>query len=59
MTLEPDGTIATIAGVPRIHFHRDAGSLEQVLRSAIDDVRSVGFEVARVEMEANTVSQPS
>jgi hypothetical protein len=46
-----DGTIATIAGVPQIHFHRDAESLEEAIRSAIGDVRSVGFDVARVEME--------
>jgi hypothetical protein len=54
-----DGTIATIAGVPQIHFHRDAGSLEEAIRSAIGDVRSVGCDVARVEMEPNAVAQPS
>jgi len=52
-----DGTIATVAGVPQIHFHRDAESLEQAIRSAIGDVRSLGFDVARVEMEPNAVSQ--
>jgi len=45
-----DGTISTVAGVPRIHFHRQAGSLEEAIRSAIGDVRSTGFDVARVEM---------
>jgi len=54
-----DGTIATIAGVPQIHFHRDAGSLEEAIRSAISDVRSTGFDVARVEMEPNAVAQSS
>jgi hypothetical protein len=54
-----DGTIATVAGVPQIHFHRDAESLEQAIRSAIGDVRSVGFDVARVEMEPNAVAQAS
>jgi hypothetical protein len=54
-----DGTIATVAGVPQIHFHRDAESLEEAIRSAIGDVRSVGFEVARVEMEPNAVAQAS
>ncbi len=54
-----DGTIATVAGVPQIHFHRDAESLEEAIRSAIGDVRSVGFDVARVEMEPNAVAQAS
>ncbi len=54
-----DGTIATIAGVPQVHFHRDAESLEEAIRSAIGDVRSVGFDVARVEMEPNAVAQAS
>ena len=54
-----DGTIATIAGVPQVHFHRDAESLEDAIRSAIGDVRSVGFDVARVEMEPNAVAQAS
>lgn len=45
-----DGTIATIAGVPQIHFHRESRSLEEAIRSAIGDVRSLGFDVERVEM---------
>ncbi len=45
-----DGTISTIAGVPQVHFHREAASLEDAIRSAIDDVRSAGFDVERVEM---------
>lgn len=51
-----DGTISTIAGVPQISFHREAGSLEEAIRSAIGDVRSAGFDVARVEMEPNAIS---
>ncbi|MCA9263590.1 MAG: hypothetical protein KDA60_07060 [Planctomycetales bacterium] len=54
-----DGTIATVAGIPQIHFHRDAESLEEAIRSAIADVRSVGFDVARVEMEPNAILQAS
>lgn len=45
-----DGTISTIAGVPQIHFHRQAASLEEAIRTAISDVRSTGFDVKRVEM---------
>jgi len=52
-----DGTISTIAGVPQVHFHREAGSLEEAIRSAIGDVRSAGFDVARVEMEPGAVLQ--
>ena len=52
-----DGTISTIAGVPQIHFHREATSLEEAIRSAIGDVRSSGFDVARVEMEPSAVLQ--
>ena len=46
-----DGTIATIAGVAQIHFHREAPSLEDAIRSAVRDVRSGGFNVERVEMQ--------
>ncbi len=52
-----DATISTIAGVPQIHFHREARSLEEAIRSAIGDVRSVGFDVERVELEPNAVLQ--
>jgi hypothetical protein len=45
-----DGTISTIAGVPQIQFHREAASLEDAIRSAINDVRSAGFDIQRVEM---------
>ena len=54
-----DGTISTIAGVPQIHFHRMAGSLEEAIRSAIGDIRSAGADVARVEMQPDAVLQPS
>ncbi len=50
-----DGTISTIAGVPQIHFHREAEMLESAIRSAIGDVQSAGFDVARVEMEPDMV----
>ena len=50
-----DGTIATIAGVPQIQFHRESRSLEEAIRSAIGDVRSLGFDVERVEMLPNAL----
>jgi hypothetical protein len=52
-----DGTLSTIAGLPQIHFHREASSLEEAIRSAIADVRSAGFDVERVEMEPEAVAQ--
>jgi hypothetical protein len=45
-----DGTIITTAGIPQIHFHREASSLEEAIRSALNDVRSAGIDVERVEM---------
>ena len=50
-----DGTISTIAGVPQVHFHREADSLEQAIRSAIGDVRSAGFDVERVETQPDAL----
>jgi hypothetical protein len=52
-----DGTLSTIAGVPQIHFHRAALSLEEAIRSAIGDVRAAGLDVERVEMEPEAVTQ--
>ena len=52
-----DGTISTIAGVPQIHFHREAPLLEEAIRSAIADVRSEGFDVTRVEMQPEALTQ--
>lgn len=52
-----DGTISTIAGVPQIHFHREAPSLEEAIRSAIADARSAGFDAERVEIQPEAVAQ--
>jgi hypothetical protein len=50
-----DGTLSAIAGVPQMHFHREAPSLEAAIRSAIVDVRAGGFDVERVEIEPEAV----
>ena len=47
-----DGTVVTRDGVTHIAFDREAESLEEAIRSATAQVRSAGFEVARVEMDA-------
>lgn len=52
-----DGTLSTIAGVPQIRFHRTAPSLLDAIRSAMADIRSAGFDVARVEIEPEAVAQ--
>lgn len=56
-SLFDDGTLSTIEGVPQIHFHREASSLEEAIRSAINTVRSAGFDVIRVEIEPEAVAQ--
>lgn len=52
-----DGTLATIAGVAQIRFHREAPSLEEAICSAMGNVRKAGFDVARVEIEPDMVVQ--
>jgi hypothetical protein len=52
-----DGTPGTCNGVFSIDFHREATSLEEAIRSAIADVRTAGYEVTRVEIDAEAVVQ--
>lgn len=52
-----DGTIVTIAGVPQIHFHREAPSLEAAIGSALANVKEADFGVVRVEIEPNVIAQ--
>ena len=49
------GTISTISGIPQIHFIRQAGSLEEAIRSAIVEVKAAGFEALRVELEPESL----
>ena len=51
-----DGTPGTCSGVFSIDFHREANSLEEAIRSAIASVNSAGYEVKRVEIEANAMA---
>ena len=46
-----DGTLVTIAGVPQVHFHREAPSLEEAIVSALAHIKKAGFDVVRVEIE--------
>jgi len=54
-----DGTPGTCNGVFSIDFHREADSLESALRLAIANVKSAGYDVARVEIEADAMPQPA
>ena len=51
-----DGTPGTCDGVFSIDFHRTANSLEEAIRSAVADVRSAGYGVERVEIEADALA---
>ena len=50
-----DGTPASCNGAAWIHVDRDAASLEDAIRCAVAQVRSVGFMVLEVELDANRV----
>lgn len=52
-----DGTLSTISGVPQVHFHREGTSLEAAIRSAIANIKSAGFDVARVEIEPQSLAR--
>ena len=47
-----DATPGTCEGILTVDFHREAISLEEAIRTAIGNVRRVGLQVARVEIEA-------
>lgn len=44
-----DGTPFSSGGIAAIGFSREAASLEQAVRSAIEDIGRAGLSVARVE----------
>jgi hypothetical protein len=52
-----DGTPGTRDCEFSIDFHRSASSLEEAIKSAIANVKSAGFDVDRVEIEAGAMSQ--
>jgi hypothetical protein len=54
-----DGTPGTCDGVFSIDFHRHADSLELAIQSAIANIKSAGYEVDRVEIDAEAVPQPA
>ena len=50
-----DGTPGTCKGVFSIDFHRDADSLELAINSAIKKVKSAGYDVDPVQIEAGAM----
>ena len=50
-----DGTITTVEGIPQIHFHREAFSLEAAIGSALLELRKAGFEVLRVHINLSLI----
>ena len=49
-----DGTPGTFCGVPYISFHREAGSLELAIRSAVADVQKAGCVVERLQIDRDS-----
>lgn len=54
-----DGVLASGNGVSHISFAREATSLQEAIRSAIANIRSVGLDVARVEIDAPDLVEAS
>lgn len=52
-----DGTVSTVAGVPQVHFHREATSLEAAIRSAIANLKSAGLGAVRVEIAPEALAR--
>ena len=51
-----DGTPGTCNGAFSIDFHRTASTLEEAINSAIANVKSAGYMVERVEIDAGAMS---
>jgi hypothetical protein len=51
-----DGSPGMCAGATSIDFHRDAGSLEEAIRSAVADVSASGCIVAHVEIDVEALT---
>jgi len=54
-----DGTPGTCKGVFSIDFHRQADSLEAAINSAIKNVKTAGYDVEHVQIEARAMPQPA
>lgn len=50
-----DATLITTSGQSEFRFHREAVSLEDAMRSAIEDVTKAGLDVDHVQMETQAI----
>ena len=48
-----DSSPSSSCGVTKIYFHRETDSLENAIRSAIEQIQSIGCRVERVEIDAD------
>jgi hypothetical protein len=53
-----DATPSSRDGLARVHFDREAPSLEDAIRSAVAQVQSAGFTVSRVEIDVGSAVFP-
>lgn len=51
-----DGSIGGHPEGLEIAFHREAGSLDEAIKSAVSDVESAGFTVNRVELARESIT---
>lgn len=49
-----DGTPTSSNGLAWVHFDRESVSLEEAIRSAISQVQSAGFNVSKIELDAES-----
>jgi len=52
----PDSSLLVDGDVTCLHFHREAASLHDAIRTAIADVNAAGHHVAHVELEPDSVT---
>ena len=52
-----DATLSSSKQQAEIGFDRQAESLQEAIRSAVDDVRSHGLKIARVEIEEEHLAE--
>ena len=49
-----DATLSSSNGMARIHFDREAASLEEAIRSAVSQIQMAGLQGLKVEMNVDS-----
>lgn len=52
-----DSNPSSTGGRAEVSFHRDAGTLQDAIRSAVANVRSAGIEIDRIEIEGDDLAE--